>query len=150
MSHFDVKFLQTKADGRIVNKLADGSMAVYDGHSKAVFSLNRAAVAAWEACRNQADMTQIVEAISLALEIPVTEDIARVAICDLEEAGLVTSSGAGGRLAGEASRRAVLKTVGAMGSAIAFVCVLTASEQRAHADAGKSLCGPGGGGTGRC
>lgn len=133
MAQLELEVVQTESDVRIVERLPDGSTAVFDGNSKTVYSLNVSAAAAWEACRNKATLGQIMQAIETALNAPVTEEAALAAVSQLEEAGLVTASYPGRLSASEASRRSLLKAVGALGAAAPLVLALKASEQRAFA-----------------
>lgn len=130
MAQLELEVAQTESDVRIVERLPDGSTAVFDGNSKTVYSLNVSAAAAWEACRNLATLDQVRRAIEQALNGPVTEEATLAAISQLEEAGLVTVSYPDKSSPVDASRRSLLRAVGV---AAPLVLALTASEQRAFA-----------------
>jgi hypothetical protein len=112
----------------IVQSLPDGSAAIFEVATKNVYSLNTSAAAAWEACASARTLPGIAAAMSTRLQAPVTEELAHAAIAELEAAGLVRITAPEGL---QSSRRDLLKQVA--GVAIPMVLVLTAAEQRAHA-----------------
>jgi PqqD family protein of HPr-rel-A system len=81
------------SENLVIEKLPDGSTAVFDSRSGAVHSLNASAAAAFEACRQSRTVADVARAMSDALDGPVTGDFARAAIWELEAAGLVECSG---------------------------------------------------------
>jgi hypothetical protein len=105
----------------VSERLPDGSSSLLETGSKAVYSLNAPATAAFDACRNAATLPRIAQAMGAG----VTQEQALHAIAQLEKAGLVEV---------DAGRREMLKKAGAiMGGAIAAVLALSASEQKAYA-----------------
>jgi hypothetical protein len=111
-----------------VEKLPDGSTAIFDAVNKTVYSLNATAAVAWEACSGAASLAQILVAMQRSFNPTVTEEIALEAIFQLQEKGLVeivapppTSP----------TRRSMVGTVG--GVVAPLVLALTSAEQRAFA-----------------
>jgi len=133
VAYRDFLFTQTDVSRLIIEKLSDGTTAVLDKDTKSVFSLNASAAAAFEACREKASSAQIAETMQAILGTPVTEEIALAAIAQLEEHGLVSST-VPEDVAAIASRRSLLKRIGAVGgAAVPVVLAMTAAEQRASA-----------------
>ncbi|MBZ5724954.1 MAG: hypothetical protein LAP87_08155 [Acidobacteriia bacterium] len=118
------------SDRLVVEKLPDGSTAVFETASTTVFSLNAEAAAAFEACAETRSLRELVRAMQANLHTPVSEDMALAAVSELEESGLVTCTGPRRPESERASRRALLKAAGA---AIPLVLALTAAEQRLYA-----------------
>jgi prealbumin domain-containing protein/coenzyme PQQ synthesis protein D (PqqD) len=127
MALLDIEVLRTSAE-LVAQTLPDGSTAIFEVPTKNVYSLNRSAAAAWEACASATTLPQIAAGMSKKLGIPVTEDLAHEAVSELAAVGLVKVTS--GESLG-ASRRDVLKQVA--GLAVPVVLVLTGAEQRAHA-----------------
>ncbi len=133
MAYGDFFFAQTDTSHLIVEKLSDGTTAILDKNTKSVYSLNASAAAAFEACSNTASAAQIAKSMQAALGTPVTEEMALTALAQLEEHGLVSST-VPEDVAAIASRRSLLKKIGAVGgAAIPVVLAMTAAEQRASA-----------------
>ncbi len=122
-------FYRTESRELIIEKLPDGSTAVYDATSQTLHSLNAPTAAAFEACRERRTLPELVNAMNEALRRPVSEGLALMAVAELERARLVTSEGAApdNRFA---SRRNLLR---AAGMALPAVLSLTAAQQRAFA-----------------
>jgi len=129
------QFRQMRADLWVIEQLADGSIAVLDKQSKSVFFLNATAAAAWEACRDQADAASVARNMQAALKTTVSVDTARAALAELEEKHLVESCDlASSDVAALASRRTIVKTMGATAAALVpVVLAMTAGEQKAYA-----------------
>jgi hypothetical protein len=129
MTQDQASIFQTDSKHRIVEKLPDGSTAVFDAVSETLHSLNPPAAAAFDACKERTTLPQLVRAMGDVLPAPVTEELALVAIAELQQAGLVTAEDASqyDRLA---TRRGLLK---AAGFVLPAVLSLTAAEQRAYA-----------------
>jgi hypothetical protein len=146
MSSADLGVERIDSSELIVQSLPDGSAAIFETSTKNVYSLNATAAAAWEACATATTLPQVAAAMSARLTAPVTEEVAHVAVSELEAAGLVRVTSAA---AWQTSRRAMLKQVA--GVAIPMVLVLTGAEQRAHAQGNGSgpiiTTTPGGGTT---
>ncbi len=133
MAYSDFRFQRTDSTSLIVEKLSDGTTAILDKDTKSVYSLNASAAAAFEACSNRASVAQVAEAMQRILGTPVTQEIALAAIAQLEEHRLVTST-VPEDVAAIASRRSLLKKIGAVGgAAVPVVLAMTAAEQRASA-----------------
>jgi len=129
-----VEAWQIGSENRIVEKLPDGSTAVFDTLTKTVHSVNKTAAAAFEACREKRTVPQLATAMREILESPVTEEMALAAISELERAGLVACSGSKSPERGKASRRAMLKAMGTAAATVAPVVLsLTSAEQRVYA-----------------
>jgi len=124
------------AENRIVEKLPDGSTVVLDTVTKTVHSINQAAAAAFEACRERQTVARLATAMQEILQSPVTEEMALEAVWELQRAGLIACSGSRPPEVAETSRRSVLKTAAAV--AAPLVLSLTAAEQRAYALTGGS------------
>jgi hypothetical protein len=110
-----------------VEKLPDGSSAIFDPGSKTVYSLNATAAAAWEASGGSTTLAQIVEKMQRSFNPAVTEDIALEALLQLREKGMVeiVAPPPG------PTRRSVFATAG--GVVAPMVLALTSTEQRAFA-----------------
>jgi hypothetical protein len=120
---------QTSAKGYVPEKLPDGSSAIFDRATNAVYALNDTAAAAFEFCQKPVTLAVLSERMRLRLGPAATMETALEAVAELERAGLVTSSGATQELR-NASRRQLLK---AAGVALPVVLSLTAAEQRVFA-----------------
>lgn len=91
------------SENLVIEKLPNGSTAVFDRRSGAVHSLNASAAAAFEACRQSRRVADVARAMSDALDGLVTGDFARATIWELEMAGPVECSGQ------DTSRRSVMR-----------------------------------------
>jgi hypothetical protein len=122
-------FHRAESHELIIEKMPDGSTAVFDEASQTLHSLNAPTAAAFEACRETKTLPELVSAMADALRTPVSEGLALMAVAELERVGLVTSEGAApaNRLG---SRRNLLR---AAGIALPAVLSLTAAQQRAFA-----------------
>jgi hypothetical protein len=110
-----------------IEKLPDGSTAIFNAANKTVYSLNAPAAAAWEACGGTTSLAQIVETMQRSFNPGVTEDVALEALRQLEEKGLIET------LAPPPpgpTRRSMVATAGAIAP---LVLALTFAEQRAFA-----------------
>lgn len=128
MRSLELEVARTDASGLVVQSLPDGSAAIFDAATKNVYSLNTSAAAAWDACASARTLPGIAAAMSFRLQAPVSEELAHAAVSELEAVGLVRITAPEGL---PTSRRDMLKQVA--GVAIPMVLVLTAAEQRAHA-----------------
>jgi len=115
--------------------MSDGSIAVFEKQTKGVFFLNATAAAAWEACEDQADAASVARSMEAALKTSVSVETARAALAELEEKHLVESCDlASSDVAALASRRTIVKTMGATAAALVpVVLAMTAGEQKAYA-----------------
>lgn len=110
-----------------VEKLPDGSTAIFNAANKTVYSLNASAAAAWDACGDTTSLAHIVETMQRSFNPGVTEEVALEALRQLEEKGLVET------LAPPPpgpTRRSMVATAGAIAP---LVLALTFAEQRAFA-----------------
>ena len=110
-----------------IEKLPDGSTAVFDAGSKTVYSLNATAAAAWEACGGSTTLAQVAEKMQRSFNPATTEGVALEALFQLQEKGLVEMDLP---LPGP-TRRSVVATAG--GVVAPVVLALTSAEQRAFA-----------------
>ena len=127
------RFRQTESASRVTEKLPDGSIAFLDGETKRVCFLNASAAAAWEACAGESDVPSIARRMHASLGLPISNEAALAALAKLEENNLVEIIGTVDPVL-LASRRSLLKTVGAVGGTLApVVLAMTAAEQKAYA-----------------
>ena len=124
----DIKIERCNPNPCVVNRLPDGSRVLVDSANGMVFALNSLAGAAWDACSEPTTLSRITDRLRSSSDSPVTEELARQAVLELEEHKLVRSSGDSKPL----TRR---RMVGAMGAALALPLVvsLTLADQRAYA-----------------
>jgi hypothetical protein len=128
----ELRFRRRIDDRFVSEKLPDGSLAIFDARAEAVHSLNESATLVLEACEEPATVADVVAVLqrSTGREVPV--ETALEFLHRLEAADLVIRERA------SLSRRSMLRTV-TVGSAAALalptLLTLTASEQRAHAQA---------------
>jgi hypothetical protein len=121
------RYVRASDDTLAVEKLSDGSIAIFDQRSKSVHSLNVSAAIAWEACATGATLQDIAAALG-------SEDLARTAIEQLHRADLIASDSPVTQPVAGVDRRSIFKTIGTVAAAAApVVLTLTASEQRAYA-----------------
>ena len=122
-----MKIERISSDVLIVEKLQDGSTAIFHRETNTVYSLNETASAAWEACSSPATIGEICESMRVSLDAPVTEDTVLVTLDQLQRQGLLLKTAA---LPARASRRHVLAAAGIIAPA---VLALTSAEQLAFA-----------------
>ena len=136
-------FFQTEAESLHIEKLPDGSMAIYDLRSNSVHSLNRSAAVLWEACADGATMCQLTAALDNRLGIRAPEEEVLSGIDQMRRLNLIVSEAAVPVAAAEPDRRSMLAA--ALGAALPVVLTLTAADQRAYSQTAGSH-GSGGGG----
>ena len=136
-------FFQTGSESLHIEKLPDGSMAIYDLRSKSVHSLNRSAAVLWEACAEGATMSQLTEALDKGLGVHASEEEVSSGIDQMRRLNLIVSESAMPVAAAEPDRRSVLTA--AFGVALPVVLTMTAADQRAYAQGAGSHGGGGGG-----
>ena len=130
---------QIATENHIIEKLPDGSTAVFDTLTKTVHSINKTATAAFEACREKRTVPQLAAAMWETLGSPVTEEMALAAVYELERVGLVACSGSAHEERLQASRRSMLRAVGTAAATVApLVLSLSSAEQSAYAAAAGS------------
>jgi hypothetical protein len=110
-----------------VEKLPDGSTAIFNPFSKTVYSLNATSAAAWEACESATTLVHVTEFMQRSFNPGITEEIALEAIMQLQEQGLAEIAVPPAAL----TRRSALAT--AAGVMAPLVLALTSTEQRAFA-----------------
>lgn len=86
-------FRQRESRNLIIEKMPDGSTAVFDVATQTLHSLNPPAAAALEAFRARKTLPELARIMAQALSSPVTEDLALAAAAELERAGLLVSEG---------------------------------------------------------
>jgi PqqD family protein of HPr-rel-A system len=134
------RFRQADGASLHIERLRDGSMAVYDERSKSVHSLNASAAALWDACAEGASLDELRAALERRVGTAFTGEMAEEAVASLVEVGLVECDT---ELPREIGRRGLL----AAGLMVPAVLTLTLAEQRAYAqEAGSRGEGGGGGG----
>src|SRR5690349_19648824 len=114
----------------LVERMPDGSAAVFDTASEAVHSLNQTALVVWDACAEPASIDDLAEALQRATGVADGHTAAEHALTQLQAAGLVELVPDAAGIS--ASRRRALVIIG--GSSMAFVAPLVISmalsEQR--------------------
>jgi hypothetical protein len=126
-------FRQVFTERLTVEKLTDGSTAIFDERSKSVHSLNPSATIVWNACAGGATLSQITSALTQHGG-PADEQTVLHAIVQLQQAKLVTAETPIVGLPTDMGRRSMLKSVGSLGAmAVPVVLTLTSAEQRAYA-----------------
>lgn len=127
-------YVRAGEDSLAVEKLSDGSIAIFDQRSKSVHSLNASAAIAWEVCATGATLRQIAAAFADQFGVTGSEDLARTAIEQLSRANLIESRSPAVQPAMGVDRRSMFKAIGTVAAAAApVVLTLSASEQRAFA-----------------
>ncbi len=139
----DATFFSLPSDHQfIVERLADGSAAVFDAKGEAVHSLNQSAAAVWACCAEPATLSQIVEALNDGLSTPMPQESIAQALRQLEGVGMIVRSSKHQPALVSPSRRDALRRT-AWGStgvvALPVVISLLASEQRVHAQGSPAL-----------
>ncbi len=116
----------------VVQQLPDGSMLLSDHDKELIVALNATASAAWEACGIASTVADVAEKMQRSLDGTVSEELAALAISELEAKNLVKASGA----PLSDSRRRFIWQAGM--AAVPLVIAMTESEQRAYADRANS------------
>jgi hypothetical protein len=115
----------------IVEKLPDGSTAIFDPASQTVYSLNATAGAAWEACHHMyhdtTTLEEVVDAMQASFDPAVTDEIALEALLQLQHRGLLRIS----ETPLQPSRRSMVATAASVLAPV--VLALTGAEQRVFA-----------------
>jgi hypothetical protein len=127
---------QRSSSSLVQEKMADGSIAIFDRESQSVHSLNPAAAEVWIACADGATVAQLEAALEDAFGARVTPDVLTAAVAELRRAGLIETEGQLPVAAADVdlARRSVLRTIGGIGGALVpLVLTMTATEQRAQA-----------------
>jgi hypothetical protein len=129
-------FSQCDREDLDVEELPDGSVAIYDRRSRSVHSLNASAAVIWHACSGGATLRRLSAALEshLGRETPAEEIVETVAL--MQELGLIVSDSVLTAAVPDASRRAMLAT---LGTAVPVVLTLTAAEQKGYAQSAGSV-----------
>jgi hypothetical protein len=123
----ETTYKRVQSERWLVERLPDGSAAVFDVETEAAHSLNAAAVAAWEYCDEPVRPDEVARALSEA-GAPVDVHTARQTLERLTQIGLVEPTVTAD--AGVLPRRAVMRTLAA---GVPVILTLTASAQKAFA-----------------
>jgi coenzyme PQQ synthesis protein D (PqqD) len=123
----------TDLSSLVVNKLPDGSRVIVDQDNATMYALNATAGAAWDACTQPTTLPEVAERMQSSLEVTVTEELAEMAIRQLQENHLVAAPG----LLAQTTRR---QMIGSLSAAIALPLVvsLTLADQKAYAKSAHS------------
>jgi hypothetical protein len=116
-----------QSENLVVQELPDCSRLLSDHDRETIMALNATAGAAWDACGSASTIAEVTDKMQRSLNATVSEELATLAISELEAKNLVKTSGA--PLAG--SRRRFIAQVGM--AAVPLVIAMTESEQRAYA-----------------
>jgi hypothetical protein len=129
----DTHFRRPESDRFLVERLPDGSAAVFDTTSEAIHSLNQTAALVWECCREPVAIADIADVIQRVTGLPEPRAVAEDALRQLERGGLVEACRED--VANRASRRDVLLKIGGVSAAFLapLVLTLTLTEQHAFA-----------------
>ncbi len=130
MANNEIVVQQINSSNLQIEKLPDGSTAVFDTATQSIHSLDPLAAAAFIACRDRKTLPQLTDAMSKTLGTPITDVVTLNAISELERAGLVACSNFAPSATEIASRRSLLR---AAGTAMPVVLSLTSMEQSAFA-----------------
>lgn len=123
----------------LIEKLPDGSTAIFDQDTKSVHSLNASATVVWETCHTPSTFDDIRTALERYFGSPLNEDAAWDAIDRLEAARLIRVEGTSADAVVKTARRTILKEIAAIGGlALPLVLTMTASEQRIYAQGASS------------
>jgi hypothetical protein len=128
MKRANMQIERTSSDSLVVNKLPDGSRIIVNSGNETVYALNATAGAAWDACSEPATLPQVAERMQQSLEVTVTEEMAEMAVRQLEDNKLVSMPAS----AVKTTRRQMIGSLSAA-AALPLVAALTMSEQRAYA-----------------
>ena len=120
------------SENLVVQQLPDGSRLLSDHGTGTIHALNATAGAAWDACDSASTVADVTEKMQQSLNATVSEELAELAISELEANNLVKTSGA--TLAD--SRRRFIWQAGM--AAVPLVIAMTQSEQRAYASRANS------------
>ena len=135
-------FTRSDLDALLIERLADGSVVIYDQRSKNVHSLNASAAVVWETCAGGATEATIATALERRFGLPVEQDAVLNTIGQLRTANLIQVQGGEPipSVLVDSSRRAVLGR--AAMAAIPVMLTLTAAVQKASAGDAKSGFAP--------
>ena len=119
----------------LVVKAAGDEVLVYDLERHRAHSLNRVAAAVWRTCDGRRTEGEIVARLRDEQAIPVTPELVRYGLRELERARLVSGSGRDGAL----TRRELMRRLGTAAAAVPLVTSIvapTAAEAQSCTGAG--------------
>jgi hypothetical protein len=120
------------------DSLPDGSVAMVDEFSSAVFSLNQMAYTAFDSCKEDCDLDTLRTRMSRKLDLDVPLEAVKEAVSELEAVGLVKCYAANPPALDESRREVLQGFAKASGYAIPAAMVLRASEQKLFAQSAGS------------
>jgi hypothetical protein len=112
---------------------------VYDEQTHKAFCLNPVAAAVWNRCDGEMTIAAIAASASLALSLPVTDELVQLSLGDLTRDGLLESAALP---ATALSRRDVLMKLGARAALLLPVIVAIETPMAAQAYGGCVNCTP--------
>ena len=123
---------RTNSDAFVIDFLPDGSRVIVDSENERVLALNATAGAAWDACTIPTNLAGVTERMQSSLDLGITEELAENAILQLQQKGLVKTSGS----SPQSTRREFIATLSTV--ALPLVVSLSVAEQRAYASSARS------------
>ena len=108
------RYYRAKTDSLLIERLADGCVAIFDRSSRSLHSLDASASAVWEACAEGATLAEIAGALEEHFARPVEDEVLRSAIRQLQGAKLITSDEPLAAPPLVIHRRGLLRTFGAV------------------------------------
>lgn len=78
------RFQIESIDRLLVERLSDGSIAIFDQATQSVHSLNATSAVTFDACRELATLAEIQTAIEVHAGVPVEADTAEYAVSELQ------------------------------------------------------------------
>ena len=123
---------RTRSDAFVIDPLPDGSRVIVDSENQRVLALNATAGAAWDACTIPTTLSDVTERMQSSLDPGITEELAEDAVLQLQQKGLVKTSGS----SPQSTRREFLATLSTV--ALPLVVSLSVAEQRAYAATARS------------
>lgn len=126
---------------RLVKRL-DDELVVYDQQNHKIFHLNEAAAVVWEHCEDARSVEELTRALAAETKCPEDEEIVRLAIQELRDAGLIEVS-AGRLLDKRVSRRELMEKVAHLAIVLpAVVAMLSPTPAMAMSAPGGTLAPP--------
>jgi hypothetical protein len=116
-----------RSEGLVVRRLA-GEVVISDTKNGKVHCLNAASAWVWDHCDGKTPVAGLAAGLEEALGLPRSEDLARLALDQLERRGLLERSAP---KAQARSRREALKALAIAASALPLVMTLTSTKARA-------------------
>lgn len=127
------RYYRAKNDQLLIERLADGSLAICDRRSRCIHSLNASVARVWEACADGATLAEIAAALEGHFGTPVEDEVLHGAISQLQSARLISSDEPLAASAFGIARRALLRTFGvAVPTFLTFAVPAAATTQHSH------------------